>query len=290
MWVPGECAFFTMSKCALLLESRVLVHGMFCKRHLSLGYTLVLFQGEAGEWMSRGFKNQFFGTFETFTVAGQACLLSAMIVSEFVGLATVILRFPFLVLFEKAELSLGGIRQFYVGLELEERNLNTFCDLHESQRFGSPCIPRDCWSRFGCRGPPFSLRMVAQGILGSWSESNLAKNLESVNARQWMVEFEKFKLGSLDLWCFDSAIWLTWYPSCLLVTVWLGRSIALYSVFLFSWSESNLAKKLECDRTQVDARFRKVQAGVLELWSRERGMLSAPREEAFVFPFSVLCS
>ena len=45
-----------------------------------------------------------------------------------------------------------------------------------------------------------------------------------------------------------------------------------------SWSEWNLAKKL----AHVDHRFLKVQAGVLVLLLRQRGRLSAPREEAVV--------
>ena len=60
------------------------------------------------------------GTFKTFPFTAQACLLSAMIAPEFVGLASEILRVPFLLLFEKVESTFEGIRQFYVGVELEE--------------------------------------------------------------------------------------------------------------------------------------------------------------------------
>ena len=49
-----------------------------------------------------------------------------------------------------------------------------------------------------------------------------------------------------------------------------------------------------CERTQVDGRFREVQAGVRGLLLRQRGKLSAPREEAVVpflfFPLRFLCS
>ena len=45
------------------------------------------------------------------------------------------------------------------------------------------------------------LGMDAQGTLESWSESNLAKKPESLNARKWMVDFKKFKLGCLDFCC-----------------------------------------------------------------------------------------
>ena len=107
-----------------------------------------------------------------------------MIAPEFVGLATDILPVPFLVLSEKAG---------FVGVKLEEWKLDTFRDLHESQRFGLLCMSRDCWSRFGCSGLPLSLGLVAQGTVKSWSVANMAKKLESVNARKGMVDFEKFK-------------------------------------------------------------------------------------------------
>ena len=58
-----------------------------------------------------------------------------------------------------------------------------------------------------------------------------------------MANFIKFKLECLFFCCFDSAIWLTLYTSCLLVSAWLGRSIAFFSVFRISQSESNLAKE-----------------------------------------------
>ena len=171
---------------------------------LVFGKILVLFQGDAGEsgeWMSRGFKNQLYGTFKTLHLTGQACLLSAMIAPVFVGLATDILRVPLLVLFEKAEFVIWRYPSVLCRCRVEEWKLDTFCDLHESQRFGSLCIPRDCWSRFGCRGLPLSLGMVVYGTLESWSESNLAKKLESVNERKWIVDFEKFKLGCLYCCC-----------------------------------------------------------------------------------------
>eukprot|EP00450_Noctiluca_scintillans_P038987 CAMPEP_0194477086 /NCGR_PEP_ID=MMETSP0253-20130528/871_1 /TAXON_ID=2966 /ORGANISM="Noctiluca scintillans" /LENGTH=144 /DNA_ID=CAMNT_0039316013 /DNA_START=62 /DNA_END=496 /DNA_ORIENTATION=+ len=34
----------------------------------------------------------------------------------------------------------------------------------------------------------------AQGTLKLWTASNMAKKLESANARKWMTDFEKFKL------------------------------------------------------------------------------------------------
>ena len=85
--------------------------------------------------------------------------------------------------FVKAELTLEGIRQFYVAGEIEEWKLDTFCDLHETPRYGSSGFPV-CLPRFGMRVHSGCLVVVAQ-----------------VNARKWMTDFEKFKLVCLDFCC-----------------------------------------------------------------------------------------
>ena len=107
--------------------------------------------------------------------------------------------------------------------------------------------------------------MVARGELWNLGLSRTwQKKPESANARKWMVNFAKFNLGCLFFWCLDPAIWLTWYPSCLLVSAWLERSIAFFSVFQISQSESNLVENLE----SVNARKWVVEFGKfkLECW------------------------
>ena len=149
----------------------------------------------------------------------QVFLLSAAFAPEIFGFSSKFLRVVVLFHFEKAELALEGIRQFFVADEIEEMKLDTFCDLHETLRLGSSGFPV-CWPLFGMRVRARCLGMDAQKTIESWSESNLAK-------------------------------------------------------------ETGV-----CERTQVDGRIRKVQAGVLVLLLRQRGRLRAPREEAFVFSIS----
>ena len=153
-----------------------------------------------GVCVSRVFKDQVYGVpkllffdwlFGWWTVATVSDILSFF--SNYLYVSVL--------LFVKAELTLEGIRQFHVAVELEKRKLDTFCDLHETRRVGSLGFPPVCWSRFGLRAHSRFLAVFAQGTLISRSESNLAKNLESVNGRKWMVEFEKFKLGCLDFCC-----------------------------------------------------------------------------------------
>ena len=56
-----------------------------------------------------------------------------------------------------------------------------------------------------------------------------------------------------------------WYPSCLLVTAWLGRPIAVFSVFLISQFESNLVKNLESGNARKwMVEFEKIMLGCLD--------------------------
>ena len=55
---------FTMAMCALVLVFMVLVRGMRCKHHLSLGEMVNPVLDDAGEWVSRVFKDQVYGVFQ----------------------------------------------------------------------------------------------------------------------------------------------------------------------------------------------------------------------------------
>ena len=101
MWVS-----FTIAVCALLLDVRELVRGMFCKRHRWFVKLSVLSLGEAGEWMFRHFKNLLYGTFEASFLSGQAYLMSAMITPEFVVLVNDVWLVPFLVTFTMTKCAL----------------------------------------------------------------------------------------------------------------------------------------------------------------------------------------
>ena len=130
-----------------------------------MGNCSFFFRGEAGELVSLGFKDQFFGTFKTLLPIGQVCLLSATIAPEMLGLTTKCLRVVVLFPVEKAEPTLEGIRQFYVATEKEEWKLGTLCDRFETRRVDSLGIPPVCLSRFGLRVHARCLGMDAQGTL-----------------------------------------------------------------------------------------------------------------------------
>jgi len=87
---------------------------------------------EADEMLSRGFKEQIYDVFTTMPQNIQVILLSATMPSDVLEVTTKFMNEPIKILVKKEELTLEGIRQFYVTVEREEWKLDTLCDLYET--------------------------------------------------------------------------------------------------------------------------------------------------------------
>ena len=108
------------------------VMDMLSKRHLRADNLLVFVLDEADEMLSRGFKDQIYDIFKTLPANVQVCLFSATMAPEILDLTTKFMRDAVRILVKKDELTLEGIRQFYVAIEKEEWKLDTLCDLYET--------------------------------------------------------------------------------------------------------------------------------------------------------------
>ncbi|KAG0321103.1 translation initiation factor eIF4A [Dissophora globulifera] len=87
---------------------------------------------EADEMLSRGFKDQIYDVFQRLPPSTQVVLLSATMPTEVMEVTTKFMRDPVRILVKKDELTLEGIKQFYVAVEKEEWKLDTLCDLYET--------------------------------------------------------------------------------------------------------------------------------------------------------------
>jgi len=108
------------------------VFDMITKRHLRVDDLLTFVLDEADEMLSRGFKDQIYDIFKTMPPNIQVCLFSATMAPEILDLTTKFMRDAVRILVKKDELTLEGIRQFYVAIEKEEWKLDTLCDLYET--------------------------------------------------------------------------------------------------------------------------------------------------------------
>merc|ERR1712060_792693 len=87
---------------------------------------------EADEMLSRGFKDQIYDVFQYLPSEVQVCLFSATMPVEILNMTKRFMRNPVTILVKKEELTLDGIKQFYVMVEREEWKLDTLCDLYET--------------------------------------------------------------------------------------------------------------------------------------------------------------
>ncbi|KAF8561799.1 hypothetical protein P879_07726 [Paragonimus westermani] len=87
---------------------------------------------EADEMLSLGFKSQIQEIFRSLNQDVQVILLSATIPDEVLEVTKLFMIDPVRILVKKDELTLEGIRQFYVNVEQEEWKLETLCDLYQT--------------------------------------------------------------------------------------------------------------------------------------------------------------
>merc|ERR1719181_2511952 len=82
--------------------------------------------------LSHGFKNLIYDIFKTLPPNVQICLFSATMPPDILEIAKKFMHDAVMILVTKDELTLEGIRQFYVAIEKEDWKLDTLCDLYET--------------------------------------------------------------------------------------------------------------------------------------------------------------
>jgi translation initiation factor 4A len=87
---------------------------------------------EADEMLSRGFKDQIYEVFKSLPNDVQVVLLSATMPADVLEVTKKFMRDPIQILIKKEELTLEGIRQFYIRIEKEEWKFETLCDLYDT--------------------------------------------------------------------------------------------------------------------------------------------------------------
>ena len=92
----------------------------------------ILCLDEADEMLSQGFKDQIYEVFQLLPNETQVALFSATMPAGVLEVSKKFMREPVRILVKKDELTLEGIKQFYIAVEREEWKLDTLCDLYET--------------------------------------------------------------------------------------------------------------------------------------------------------------
>lgn len=109
------------------------VYDMIQRGALDVGSLQLFVLDEADQMLDRGFKDQIYEIFACGLPKDmQVALFSATMPSEALELTTRFMREPAVILVKREELTLDGIKQFYIAVEREEWKLDTLCDLYET--------------------------------------------------------------------------------------------------------------------------------------------------------------
>jgi len=95
---------------------------------------------EADEMLSRGFKDQIYDVFQCLPQNVQVGLFSATMPPEALEITKNFMNNPLRILVKQEEVTLEGIRQFYINCEREEWKLDTLCDLYDTLNIAQAVI------------------------------------------------------------------------------------------------------------------------------------------------------
>jgi ATP-dependent RNA helicase len=108
------------------------VHHMINERHFSTRQIKMLVLDEADEMLNRGFKEQVYDIYRFLPPSVQVVLVSATLPHEILEMTHKFMNSPFRVLVKRDELTLEGIKQFFVAVEKEQYKFDTLCDLYDT--------------------------------------------------------------------------------------------------------------------------------------------------------------
>jgi translation initiation factor 4A len=106
------------------------IHDMLKRKRLSATHFRILIIDEADELLSAGFKDQVYNIFQYMPTNIQVALFSATMPTELNTLTDKFMRNPVKILVKNEQLTLEGIRQFYVALDNDEFKYETLKDIY----------------------------------------------------------------------------------------------------------------------------------------------------------------
>lgn len=108
------------------------VYDMIRRRTLRTRNIKMLVLDEADELLNRGFKDQIYDVYRYLPPGTQVVLLSATLPNDVLEMTSNFMTDPIRILVKRDELTLEGIKQFFVAVEREEWKFDTLCDLYDT--------------------------------------------------------------------------------------------------------------------------------------------------------------
>ncbi|THD21332.1 Eukaryotic initiation factor [Fasciola hepatica] len=108
------------------------VFDMIRRRNLRTRAVKLFVLDEADEMLDKGFKEQIYDVYRYLPPGTQVVLLSATMPHEILEMTSKFMTRPVRILVKRDELTLEGIKQFFVAVEREEWKFDTLCDLYDT--------------------------------------------------------------------------------------------------------------------------------------------------------------
>ncbi|UMM11447.1 hypothetical protein L5515_000733 [Caenorhabditis briggsae] len=108
------------------------VFDMIRRRNLRTRAIKLLVLDEADEMLNKGFKEQLYDIYRYLPPGAQVVLLSATLPHEILEMTSKFMTDPIRILVKRDELTLEGIKQFFVAVDREEWKFDTLIDLYDT--------------------------------------------------------------------------------------------------------------------------------------------------------------
>lgn len=105
---------------------------MIKRRNLNTRNVKMLILDEADELLSKGFKEQIYDIYRQLPAGTQVVVVSATLPKDVLDMTSKFTTDPVKILVKRDELTLEGIKQYFIAVEKEDWKFDTLCDLYDS--------------------------------------------------------------------------------------------------------------------------------------------------------------
>eukprot|EP01125_Pyxidicula_operculata_P012159 TRINITY_DN398_c4_g1_i1.p1 TRINITY_DN398_c4_g1~~TRINITY_DN398_c4_g1_i1.p1 ORF type:complete len:358 (-),score=49.52 TRINITY_DN398_c4_g1_i1:410-1483(-) len=113
---------------------------LLSEKHLDPSHIKTFVLDEADVMLDDGFKDQIHQIFGYLPSSVQACVFSATLSPEVMHITNNFMNDPLHILVKQEEISLEGIRQFYINVENDRNKLSTLFDIYENLNVGQTVV------------------------------------------------------------------------------------------------------------------------------------------------------
>lgn len=105
---------------------------MIKRRNIGSRHVKMLVLDEADELLTKGFKEQIYDIYKTLPPGAQVVVVSATLTPEVLEMTGKFTTDPVKILVKRDDVTLKGIKQYYIQCEKEEWKFDTLCDLYDN--------------------------------------------------------------------------------------------------------------------------------------------------------------